>query len=283
MSDPKRTPDLLNLVKYMPSRSAIIYRHFGSPGLEDELRRISWDRNIQLLIGNDPELALSCEADGVHFSRRASTETLATWRNAQPNWIITTAWSKTKSDPRTFEQLDGVFVSSVFQSDSTSAGTPIGVRALREFTKQCSYPVFALGGITDETAPNLVGTGIGGIASIGGLAEILRKVMAHPIHAQPDAAVSISKEDNGDNIRFIARIKNETAQGELTLKRISDTVWNANHTGVPATIGGKGVGTALVLAMVEDARQQGYQIVPRCPFIAKLFNRHPDWATGIVA
>jgi len=52
---------------------------------------------------------------------------------------------------------------------------------------------------------------------------------------------------------------------------------------VPSEIGGRGVGKALVQAMVEDARASGYRVMPGCPFVAKLFERKPEWAEGVEA
>lgn len=285
MSDPVRTPDLLQLAAQMPPGSALIYRHFGTTGLERRLRSLTEARHVQLLIGDDPKLAKVCGADGVHFPRRTDAATIRHWRKARPDWIISAAARKDGDDPHRFEPLDALFVSSVFASDSPSAGTPIGVAALRQFTTACPCPVFALGGITGANAGLLSQTGIAGIASISGLARDLREqeITMSASSSKPDGHVTISKEDGGQLITFTADVAGSSATGELTLRRVADGVWNANHTGVPKAIGGRGVGKALVQAMVEDARQQGYRVVPGCPFVAKLFERKPDWAEGVAA
>lgn len=281
MSDPERTPDLLALSRRLPGGSALIYRHFGSPGLEPELRRITRDRGIQFLIGNDPDLAISCEADGVHFSRRTDGATISQWREARPDWIISAAAMKSGPDDRPLQRLDALFVSPVFASDSPSAGTPIGVKALRQLTQTLPCPVFALGGITRDNITALIGAAIAGVASIDGLVQDLRTETM--TNTKPKQTVTISREEDGQMIIFTAAVAGETATGELTLRRVADGVWNANHTGVPRAIGGRGVGKALVAAMVEDARQRDYRVVPGCPFVAKLFERKPDWAEGVAA
>ena len=294
MSDPKRTPDLLSLVQALPSGSAVIYRHFGAPGLERRLRSLTEAKGIQLLIGNDPELAINCGADGVHFSRRTDAKVIQRWRNEHPGWIISAAAPKPWAVPPASASLDAVFVSSIFASASPSSGTPIGVSALERISKDCPCPVFALGGITDENAPTLAKTGIAGIAAIGGLKDALEKEKAahvmkapntthDPIEAEPAQSVSISKHEEGDQIIFTAEVAGASETGELTLKRIADGLWNANHTGVPSEIGGRGIGKALIQAMVEDARQSGYKVKPGCPFVAKLFERRPEWADGVAA
>lgn len=301
MTDPERTEDLLGLAEAMPPQSAIIYRHFGMPGLEEDLRSITANRSIQLLIGNDPELAVSCGADGVHFSRNTSVNVIEHWRRQHPDWIISAAATKPPHVSEASPFLDALFVSSIFSSQSPSSGTPIGVGALRDFTAVSLCPVFALGGITDQNAKSLSDTGISGLAAISGLKEALKtspnradirktgpmmkapNTTVDPIETRSAQAVSISKEEKGDLIVFTADVSGEKETGELTLRRIADRLWNANHTGVPSAIGGRGVGKALVQAMVEDARQTGYKVVPGCPFVAKLFERRPEWAEGVQA
>lgn len=48
-------------------------------------------------------------------------------------------------------------------------------------------------------------------------------------------------------------------------------------TEVPDALRGRGVGQALVLRAVEDARREGFRIIPLCPFAKAQFERHPDW------
>lgn len=50
-----------------------------------------------------------------------------------------------------------------------------------------------------------------------------------------------------------------------------------DHTEVAKGLRGTGVGQALVLRAVEDARAAGRRILPLCPFAAAQFRRHPEW------
>jgi len=73
--------------------------------------------------------------------------------------------------------LDGLLISSVFPSQSPSAGTPIGVDKLSAQIQTLDCPVFALGGINERTAPDLIGTGAYGLAGIRGFSSVrIRKV-----------------------------------------------------------------------------------------------------------
>jgi predicted GNAT family acetyltransferase len=67
-------------------------------------------------------------------------------------------------------------------------------------------------------------------------------------------------------------------EAEMTYSRASPTLIIIDHTGVPDALRGRGVGQALVLRAVEDARREGFKILPLCPFAKSQFERHPDWA-----
>lgn len=39
-----------------------------------------------------------------------------------------------------------------------------------------------------------------------------------------------------------------------------------------------GKGVARLPFMIGDARENGFRIVPLCPFVRKQYARHPEWA-----
>jgi predicted GNAT family acetyltransferase len=55
------------------------------------------------------------------------------------------------------------------------------------------------------------------------------------------------------------------------------------HTEVPKALGGRGVGSALATAVLEDVRSRGLHIVPQCEFIAAFIKRHPAFADLVAA
>ncbi|MDJ0698520.1 MAG: GNAT family N-acetyltransferase [Woeseiaceae bacterium] len=87
----------------------------------------------------------------------------------------------------------------------------------------------------------------------------------------------IRKEDQETRGRYVVVVDGQEA--ELTFSRLGST-GNviADHTGVPEELGGRGVGAALVEFMVEDARSNGFRIVPLCPFVKAQYQRHPEWS-----
>lgn len=49
------------------------------------------------------------------------------------------------------------------------------------------------------------------------------------------------------------------------------------HTGVPPAWEGRGIGSRLVKAALEYAREHNYRIVPLCSFVAAYLRRHPEY------
>lgn len=83
--------------------------------------------------------------------------------------------------------------------------------------------------------------------------------------------------------RYVARIPGLEGEGELTFTRRGPGQISADHTGVPDSMAGQGVGRALVERLVADAGQEGDRIIPVCPFVLAQSRRHPDWADLFIA
>ena len=50
------------------------------------------------------------------------------------------------------------------------------------------------------------------------------------------------------------------------------------HTEVDPIYEGRGLGSTLARAALDDIREQGMQVAPHCPFIATWIRRHPEYA-----
>lgn len=74
----------------------------------------------------------------------------------------------------------------------------------------------------------------------------------------------------------------EGSEAEMTFSRASPKLIIIDHTEVPDALRGKGVGQALALHAVEQARAGGWKIIPLCPFFKAQTRRHPDW-TDVIA
>jgi uncharacterized protein len=50
------------------------------------------------------------------------------------------------------------------------------------------------------------------------------------------------------------------------------------HTEVADDFAGKGVGSLLVAATLDDVRARGLRVFPICPFVRAYIQRHPEYA-----
>lgn len=95
--------------------------------------------------------------------------------------------------------------------------------------------------------------------------------------------IEVTKQDLGDGIgRYVARIEGIDAEAELVFTRHDTDKISADHTGAPPALRGTGAASALVRAMVDDARKNGFKVIPRCSYIVAQAQRHPDWADVFV-
>ena len=78
-----------------------------------------------------------------------------------------------------------------------------------------------------------------------------------------------------DNNRFAVHVDGETSVLDYHLS--ADKVV-FTHTGVPTALGGRGIGSRLVKAGLDWAREQGLRVRPLCPFVSSYIQRHPEYA-----
>jgi predicted GNAT family acetyltransferase len=80
--------------------------------------------------------------------------------------------------------------------------------------------------------------------------------------------------DNPEGRRYEARLDGQLA-GWVDYGRVR-TRLVALHTEVPPEFGGRGIATALIRRVLDDARAAGQTVTPRCPLFASHFRRHPE-------
>ena len=64
----------------------------------------------------------------------------------------------------------------------------------------------------------------------------------------------------------------------LAFYRRADGVMTFTHTEVPAPLRGRGLGSQMMHAVLQDVRAQGLKVVPRCQFVADYIRRNPEFA-----
>jgi predicted GNAT family acetyltransferase len=59
---------------------------------------------------------------------------------------------------------------------------------------------------------------------------------------------------------------------------LREGVMTITHTGVPETVGGRGIAGALATAAFDAARREHWRVVPACSYVDAWIKRHPEYA-----
>ncbi len=94
------------------------------------------------------------------------------------------------------------------------------------------------------------------------------------------ATDEISVVRNGDRQRYEVRLGGKVV-GHTKFQTIPGTVVFI-HTEVDPAYEGRGVGSELAKAALDDVRRRGEKVVPQCPFIADYIERHPAYADLVI-
>ena len=83
-----------------------------------------------------------------------------------------------------------------------------------------------------------------------------------------------SVANNPDQSRFEATVDGETAVLDY---RLDGDVIAFTHTGVPAAIQDRGVGSALAQTALDYAETHGLRVRPQCAFVAAFIREHGEY------
>ena len=89
--------------------------------------------------------------------------------------------------------------------------------------------------------------------------------------------INIRKEDDGRRGRYVARVSGHDAEAELTFTHSGHGLISADHTNSPASLKGTGAAAALVDALIGDARNTGFHIIPHCSYVRSRYEKFPQW------
>lgn len=136
--------------------------------LARELRKICTAHGALLLINDRIDVALACDADGVHlptnsFSVRAARKLLG-----KSKLIGVSTHSIAEVEAANRAGANFVVFGPVYDPISKNAnGPPAGIDALRAACELSDIPVYALGGITPDRIAELSECEVAGVAAIG--------------------------------------------------------------------------------------------------------------------
>jgi predicted GNAT family acetyltransferase len=82
--------------------------------------------------------------------------------------------------------------------------------------------------------------------------------------------------DAEERHRYEARLVENGPLAALISYERSPTWMALLHTEVQEGFEGLGIGTQIVARVIDDARERGLAVVPRCPFVRRWLERHPE-------
>jgi hypothetical protein len=80
--------------------------------------------------------------------------------------------------------------------------------------------------------------------------------------------------DNKPHHRFELVVEGHLAAAYY---KVDGNVITFEHTEVPPELGGKGVGSKLVLAALDRVRAEGMKVIAECPFVKAWIGKHPEY------
>lgn len=133
------------------------------------MRRLTRYYGVPLIINDSVEIALRCQADGVHVGQddiNAAKARLA----IGPDMILGVT-AKTVEQAKLAEAQGADYLGSgaVFGSQTKKEALPMTLDTLSAICENVSIPVAAIGGITASNVTKLSGTGIAGAAVVSGI------------------------------------------------------------------------------------------------------------------
>ncbi|MDH6464741.1 putative GNAT family acetyltransferase [Micromonospora sp. A200] len=87
--------------------------------------------------------------------------------------------------------------------------------------------------------------------------------------------------DAPERERFEARDESGALAGVVTYQ-LTGTIIAYTHTEVDPQFEGRGLGSTLARAVMDDARARGRTVVPICPFLDKWLGKHPEYDDIVV-
>ncbi len=138
-----------------------------------ECRRLAARYGACLLINDRVDVALACDADGVHLGQSDLPLAAARRLLGADRWIGISTHDVAQARAAADGGADYVGFGPIFATPTKHTGySPRGLEALRDVRAAVSLPIVAIGGIDFDNAPEVLGAGADAAAMISALAVV---------------------------------------------------------------------------------------------------------------
>ena len=145
--------------------------------LAQRLRDVTY-RHALLTINDRVDVAMTCDADGVHLGEASLPVGTARRLIGQGKLVGRSVHSVSAAIQAEYDGADYLVAGTIFNTVSHLAVVPQGLDFLQEVCDAVQIPVFAIGGVTSLNARDCIDAGAHGIAVIGeivGADDVKRK------------------------------------------------------------------------------------------------------------
>lgn len=146
-----------------------------------ELKKVTDRYKIPLIINDNIEVALACNADGVHVGQDDMAAGDVRARIGEDKIIGVSAETVEQAVQAEKDGADYLGVGAVFPTSTKLDTEPVTFDTLKAICSAVYIPVVAIGGIKEENIMQLKGSGIAGVAVVSA------------IFAQPDIEAAASR------------------------------------------------------------------------------------------
>lgn len=138
--------------------------------LSNEIVRQARDYDVQVLVNDRVDVAMSAEATGVHLRAESLPVSVVRRLVGSPFLIGVSAHSIEDVRRAEADGADFAVLGPIYDTLSKRAyGPPLGVDLLEEATRCCALPIYAIGGVTASRVPAIKRAGAIGVAVISAI------------------------------------------------------------------------------------------------------------------
>ena len=167
---------LRTLADVIPERGMMVQIRERDLGPRDLLRfveavhRLAHPFHVPCLINDRVDLVLATQSAGVHL-RSDSIPTKEARKCLGTGYLIgKSVHSVAEALQNEQEGADFVVLGPVYETPSKRQyGPPLGVRVIREASRRCTIPVYAIGGLTPARVENVMVAGAAGVAVVSSI------------------------------------------------------------------------------------------------------------------